>query len=155
MQVNTCLHTDEAPLTSMGNARGEWTLAWQLQSNNLLAPVCALLTSLLSPDSVLAPGQACRMRSMPDCAMQPSVTPALTGGTLQVGAAAIEIWTMDDGYSFDNVVVSNSAQEAAEVRAVDGARHWADVAVRGLGARGPASCGGAQLCSLEAAEVCV
>lgn len=35
--------------------------------------------------------------------------------SLQVGAAAIEIWTMDDGYSFDNVVVSNSAEEAAEV----------------------------------------
>ena len=46
------------------------------------------------------------------------MTPALTGRTLQVGAAAIEIWTMDDGYSFDNVVVSNSAQEAAEVRVV-------------------------------------
>ena len=35
---------------------------------------------------------------------------------LQVGAAAIEIWTMDDGYFFDNVVVSNSEAEAAEVR---------------------------------------
>lgn len=34
----------------------------------------------------------------------------------QVGAAAIEIWTMDDGYFFDNVVVSNSEAEAAEVR---------------------------------------
>jgi calnexin len=35
---------------------------------------------------------------------------------LQVGAAAIEIWTMDDGYFFDNVVVSNSEDEAAQVR---------------------------------------
>ncbi|EFN53145.1 hypothetical protein CHLNCDRAFT_136909 [Chlorella variabilis] len=34
----------------------------------------------------------------------------------KVGAAAIEIWTMDDGYFFDNVVVSNSEAEAAEVR---------------------------------------
>jgi calnexin len=33
-----------------------------------------------------------------------------------VGAAAIEIWTMDDGYFFDNIVVSNSAEEAAQVR---------------------------------------
>jgi hypothetical protein len=34
----------------------------------------------------------------------------------QVGAAAIEIWTMDDGYFFDNIVVSNNAEEAAQVR---------------------------------------
>ena len=36
---------------------------------------------------------------------------------LQVGAIAIEIWTMDDGYFFDNVVVTNDAAEAAAVRA--------------------------------------
>ncbi len=35
---------------------------------------------------------------------------------VQVGAAAIEIWTMDDGYYFDAVVVSNSEAEAAEAR---------------------------------------
>lgn len=35
---------------------------------------------------------------------------------MQVAAAAIEIWTMDDNYFFDNVVVSNSEAEAAEVR---------------------------------------
>ncbi len=40
---------------------------------------------------------------------------------LQVGAAAIEIWTMDDGYSFDSVIVSNSAEEAADVRLAVGA----------------------------------
>ncbi|KAL4459051.1 hypothetical protein ABPG75_013916 [Micractinium tetrahymenae] len=34
----------------------------------------------------------------------------------KVGAAAIEIWTMDDGYFFDAIVVSNSEEEAAEVR---------------------------------------
>ena len=33
-----------------------------------------------------------------------------------VGAVAIEIWTMDDGYFFDNVVVSNSEEEATAVR---------------------------------------
>lgn len=33
-----------------------------------------------------------------------------------VGAVAVEIWTMDEGYFFDNVVVSNSVQEAAEIR---------------------------------------
>jgi hypothetical protein len=34
----------------------------------------------------------------------------------KVGAAAIEIWTMDDGYFFDSVVVANSEAEAAAVR---------------------------------------
>ncbi len=35
--------------------------------------------------------------------------------SLQVGAAAIEIWTMDDGYFFDNIVISNSVEEAEKV----------------------------------------
>lgn len=34
----------------------------------------------------------------------------------KVGGAAIEIWTMDDDYFFDNIVVSNSADEAAAIR---------------------------------------
>jgi calnexin len=36
----------------------------------------------------------------------------------KVGAVAIEIWTMDEGYFFDNIVVTNSVDEAAGVRAV-------------------------------------
>lgn len=35
---------------------------------------------------------------------------------MQVGAVAIEIWTMDDGIFFDNVVVTSSADEAAAIR---------------------------------------
>ncbi|PRW59639.1 calnexin-like protein 1-like [Chlorella sorokiniana] len=35
----------------------------------------------------------------------------------KVGAAAIEIWTMDDGYFFDNIVISNDVAEAEKVRA--------------------------------------
>ena len=68
----------------------------------------------------------------------------------QVGAAAIEIWTMDDGYFFDNIVVSNSAEEAAEVRA----KTWApkkevEVSWRaGAGAAEAAKCG--VRCCLEA-----
>eukprot|EP00887_Chlorella_sp_A99_P006722 scaffold3.g6722.t1 len=31
----------------------------------------------------------------------------------KVGAVAVEVWTMDDGYFFDNVLISNSAEEAA------------------------------------------
>jgi calnexin len=38
-----------------------------------------------------------------------------------IGGVAVEIWTMDDGYFFDNVVVSNDPAEAAEIRA----RTWA------------------------------
>jgi len=33
-----------------------------------------------------------------------------------VGAVAIEIWTMDENYYFDNVVVTDSAEEAATIR---------------------------------------
>ena len=41
--------------------------------------------------------------------------PAPRHTRLQVGAAAIEIWTMDDGYFFDNIVISNSVEEAEKV----------------------------------------
>lgn len=34
----------------------------------------------------------------------------------KVGAVAIEIWTMDEGYFFDNVVVTDSVEEAAAIR---------------------------------------
>lgn len=34
----------------------------------------------------------------------------------QVGAVAVEIWTMDNNYYFDNVVVGNSPAEAAAIR---------------------------------------
>ena len=33
----------------------------------------------------------------------------------KVGAAAIEVWSMDDGFYFDNIVVSNSEAEATAV----------------------------------------
>ena len=33
-----------------------------------------------------------------------------------IGAVAVEIWTMDQGYFFDNVVVANEASKAAEYR---------------------------------------
>ena len=33
-----------------------------------------------------------------------------------IGGVAIEIWTMDDNYFFDNVVVSNDPEEAAAIR---------------------------------------
>jgi len=33
-----------------------------------------------------------------------------------IGAVAVEIWTMDEGYFFDNVVVTNSPEEAEEIR---------------------------------------
>ena len=34
----------------------------------------------------------------------------------KIGAVAIEIWTMDQNYFFDNVVVTNSPEEAASIR---------------------------------------
>lgn len=33
-----------------------------------------------------------------------------------IGAVAVEIWTMDEGYFFDNVLVTNKADKAAEYR---------------------------------------
>ena len=38
----------------------------------------------------------------------------------KVGAVAIEIWTMDENYFFDNVVVTNSPEEAGNIRST----HW-------------------------------
>lgn len=35
----------------------------------------------------------------------------------EIGAVAIEIWTMDENYFFDNILITNSVEEAAEVRA--------------------------------------
>lgn len=34
----------------------------------------------------------------------------------EVGAAAIEIWTMEDGYFFDNIVVAATEDEVASIR---------------------------------------
>lgn len=34
----------------------------------------------------------------------------------KVGGIALEIWTMDEGYYFDNVLVSNDADTAAQYR---------------------------------------
>lgn len=33
-----------------------------------------------------------------------------------IGAVAVEIWTMDQGYYFDNVLVTNDAEKAKEYR---------------------------------------
>ena len=33
-----------------------------------------------------------------------------------IGAVAVEIWTMDQGYFFDNVLVTNKADKAQEYR---------------------------------------
>lgn len=33
-----------------------------------------------------------------------------------IGAVAVEIWTMDQGYYFDNVLVSNDGEKAKEYR---------------------------------------
>ena len=33
-----------------------------------------------------------------------------------MGAVAVEIWTMDEGYFFDNVLVTNKAEKAEEYR---------------------------------------
>jgi len=33
-----------------------------------------------------------------------------------IGAVAVEIWTMDEGYFFDNVLVTNKADKAEEYR---------------------------------------
>lgn len=33
-----------------------------------------------------------------------------------IGAVAVEIWTMDQGYFFDNVLVTNKAEKALEYR---------------------------------------
>ena len=65
------------------------------------------------------------------CTPEPGTCRPCSG---QVGAVAIEIWTMDDGYFFDNVVVSNSVEEAAAVRT----KTWApkkELEVRGEGGR--------------------
>jgi hypothetical protein len=44
---------------------------------------------------------------------------------------AIEIWTMDDGYFFDNVAVTNSPEEAAALRASTWApRHEVEAAAK-------------------------
>ena len=37
-----------------------------------------------------------------------------------IGAVAVEIWTMDQGYYFDNVLVTNDAEKAKEYRE----KHW-------------------------------
>jgi calnexin len=34
----------------------------------------------------------------------------------KVGAIAVEIWTMDEGYYFDNILVSNDASSAEAKR---------------------------------------
>lgn len=48
-----------------------------------------------------------------------------------VGAVAIEIWTMDDGYFFNNVAVTNSPEEAAALRASTWApRHAVEAAAK-------------------------
>ena len=38
-----------------------------------------------------------------------------------ISAVAVEIWTMDEGYYFDNVLVSNHAEKAQEYRE----KYWA------------------------------
>ena len=43
------------------------------------------------------------------------------GSLGKIGAAAIEIWTMDTGYFFDNVLVASDPATAAAHRE----RHWA------------------------------
>ena len=53
-------------------------------------------------------------RKIPNPAYVDDTTPLSHIGA--VGAVAVEIWTMDDNYYFDNVVVTNSVDEAAEVR---------------------------------------
>ncbi len=64
----------------------------------------------------------------------------------KIGAAAVEIWTMDMGYYFDNVLVASSPATAAAHRE----RHWAPklaAEVRGRPARAHAcmrSCRGPQ-----------
>ena len=48
----------------------------------------------------------------------------------KIGAAAIEIWTMDTGYFFDNVLVANAPAEAAAHRD----SHWAPKLAAEVGA---------------------
>ena len=67
-------------------------------------PHLCILTSATALAPALTPARAFAFH--PETLSLPSTTLLLL--LPQVGAAAIEIWTMDDGYYFDDVLVSNS-----------------------------------------------